>query len=262
MRARRSPGFTLLELLVVVAIIAILATLILGGLASARRRAQIAVCRNNINAIKAALSAYETDVGYYPSSPGHSAMAGAALFQNQITFAYAALRNRRALQYGGGPNSPYIEWKPEQVAHANYATISAYQWGNTNSDPSGSLPAPPQLPSTGAGNLIDQSEFDGVMSNDITYFNAQGNNVMPQGAGALVFCDPWGNPFVYVEWADIPQQTKDGLSANFVATGTGGNYTIKPHDPSKFDIYSFGPNGVNEGGFGDDITSWSTTTTN
>ena len=29
------------------------------------------------------------------------------------------------------------------------------------------------------------------------------------------------------------------------------------HDPSKFDIYSFGPNGVNEFGEGDDVTSWS-----
>jgi prepilin-type N-terminal cleavage/methylation domain-containing protein len=264
MRARRSSGFTLLELLVVVAIIAILATLILGGLASARRRAQIAVCRNNINAIKAALSAYETDVGYYPTAPNHAIATGNALFTNQITFAWAALHNRRALQFGGGPNSPYIEWKPEQVAHANYTTISNIAWGNGNSDPSGALPAPPQLQATGAGGLIDQTEFDGVMSNDINYFtSAPGmGTVGPQGSGALVFCDPWGNPFVYVEWADIPQQQKDNLSMSMPVSGTGGNATLKPHDPSKFDIWSFGPNGVNEGGTGDDITSWSTTTTN
>ena len=52
MRARRSLGFTLLELLIVVAIIGVLATLILSGLASARRRTQIAVARTNISAIR------------------------------------------------------------------------------------------------------------------------------------------------------------------------------------------------------------------
>src|SRR6476620_4562166 len=109
MRARRHgpstslrTGFTLLELLVVVAIIAVLATLILGGLASARRRTQIAVARNNIAALKAALQMYETDTGKYPTRP--TKVTDKKYFNNDITYVYAALRNRRTLQFGGGPN--------------------------------------------------------------------------------------------------------------------------------------------------------------
>src|SRR4051812_14239645 len=131
MRARRSSslGFTLLELLVVVAIIAILATLILGGLASARRRTQIAVARNNIAAIKAALQMYETDVGRYPCRANHATLTGAALFQNDMTYVWAALHNRRTLQYGGGPNSPYLDWKPEQIAKVDASGISPADFG-------------------------------------------------------------------------------------------------------------------------------------
>src|SRR5213082_2997761 len=102
--ARRSSGFTLLELHVVVCIIAILATLILGGLASARRRTMIAVTRANVNAIAAALQQYSTDQGRFPCSKAHtSAAAGAggdALFSNDICIVYAALRNRKTVKHG------------------------------------------------------------------------------------------------------------------------------------------------------------------
>ena len=46
--------------------------------------------------------------------------------------------------------------------------------------------------------------------------------------------DPWGNPYVYV-------------SVN------GGS---PEHRPRSFDLYSFGPNGVDDQGTGDDIVNW------
>ncbi|MEK7184308.1 MAG: type II secretion system protein [Patescibacteria group bacterium] len=60
-KLRKSEGFTLLELLVVVAIIAILATLILANLNRARRQAQDAKVQSEVKAISDALQLYQTD---------------------------------------------------------------------------------------------------------------------------------------------------------------------------------------------------------
>ena len=46
--------------------------------------------------------------------------------------------------------------------------------------------------------------------------------------------DPWGNPYVYI-------------SVN------GGS---PEHRPKSFDLWSFGPNGTDDGGTGDDIYNW------
>jgi general secretion pathway protein G len=68
-----TQGFTLVELLVVIATIAILAALLLTALSSAKARADSAVCKSNLRQIGVAISLYETDYGAYPfpyASPG------------------------------------------------------------------------------------------------------------------------------------------------------------------------------------------------
>lgn len=63
------------------------------------------------------------------------------------------------------------------------------------------------------------------------YMNFQTNEI----SGGQ-FIDPWGNPYVY----------RTGTNH-----GTGANYTN-----NYMDIYSFGPNGADNSGSGDDVSNW------
>jgi general secretion pathway protein G len=65
---RPSPGFTLLELLVVVAIIALLAAYVGPKYFSQVGKSEQAVARSQIEAFNRALGAYRLDVGSFPST--------------------------------------------------------------------------------------------------------------------------------------------------------------------------------------------------
>ncbi len=60
---RHRAGFTLVEMLTVVAIVAVLATLLASTLGAARQRSQQVVCRNNLRQIALATEIYHDDTG-------------------------------------------------------------------------------------------------------------------------------------------------------------------------------------------------------
>ena len=68
--ARRSAGFTLLELLTVMTILALLATVGLAGYRQKVRTAKESVLRENLFQINHALEQHRADRGKYPSSLG------------------------------------------------------------------------------------------------------------------------------------------------------------------------------------------------
>lgn len=63
---RKSLGFTLVELLIVVGIIGILATLLMANFIGVRQRARDAQRKSDIRQIQSALEIYRSDIGSYP----------------------------------------------------------------------------------------------------------------------------------------------------------------------------------------------------
>ena len=117
------PGFTLLELLVVIAIIAILAALLLPALASAKQRAQVVRCTSNFRQIGVAYLLYVDDNnGAVPSALSFGVPANdipdAAVTINE-TYLYGGVAQLLALA------NPRVFWCPSDLTNAAPAGIPA-----------------------------------------------------------------------------------------------------------------------------------------
>lgn len=78
-------GFTLIELMIVVAIIAILAGILIPNFVNARSQAQTAACESNLRSIATALELYYADNQIYPTATA-AAVAPALLTANGVPY--------------------------------------------------------------------------------------------------------------------------------------------------------------------------------
>lgn len=78
----KQKGFTLVELLVVVAIIGVLSALVMANLVGIRQRARDAQRKSDVRQIQSALELYRADLGSYPNTTGYTACSTIALTNN------------------------------------------------------------------------------------------------------------------------------------------------------------------------------------
>ena len=101
MENRRHAGFSLVELLVVVAGLGLLAAILVAAMPGARAAADAAVCRSNLRQLVAANVAYAADHGRYVAAAAD--IAGA----NSIRW-HGVRTDGRAFDAADGPLSPYL----------------------------------------------------------------------------------------------------------------------------------------------------------
>lgn len=242
-----SRRFTLIEILIVMAIVAVLSAFSLGALRRAVIKAEVARARTQLEAIQAALAMYDSDMRAYPRSQGGTTPE--ELLRDHGPYLYAGLMNRPTVTLGGGPNAPYVVGKELAVGVVtNRAVLEHYPMGSDGVTSARSLTSEEQARS-------GLPEFQGAHG--------------PGSAEPLVFLDPWGNPIHCRIWRGTRNGVRDELIRNplqrtgmdLVEHHSGdapvpGPIADRPHDPVGIDIWSNGPNGINEYGGGDDVRTW------
>jgi len=101
-RCARASGFTLIEILIVIAIISLLSSFVLVGIHLVQKRALEALAESQLTSLRSALESYYGDEGAYPG-----AGAGLDSDENGFPVLFAALFGERRPHGPGGRGAPY-----------------------------------------------------------------------------------------------------------------------------------------------------------
>jgi prepilin-type N-terminal cleavage/methylation domain-containing protein len=212
---RKSPGFTLVELMVVLAIIGLLSSLMLAGLAGVRQRAKVDKTKSTIRKLhEIVMPRYESYLRRRVSVNGSTppARATSRLIRQRFLMAAEMPDSWRDVDPGGslplvtGPMRAYAAYKTALTANAANTTWTAnasrYE---------------------GAECLAMIVMFGGVDSDAMEHFRDDEVGDIDRD-GAIEFWDAWGRPIGFIRWP-----------AGFASPWQSRNATENPDpfDPSR-----------------------------
>jgi prepilin-type N-terminal cleavage/methylation domain-containing protein len=129
-RAEGQRGFTLIELMIVVAIIAVLASILIPNFLNARAQAQTAACMANLNQIATAAELYYADQDTYPATgavaAGGSFVATGVDYLGNTPHDQAATPGDTYTFTNNGTNLGYTIACPASAVHP-YSTLAKLQ---------------------------------------------------------------------------------------------------------------------------------------
>lgn len=220
---RNASGFSLVELLVVIGIIGILASIILPVLGNAKQRAKIAKAKLEMRDFENALAAYKSDYKMFPMSPAVQAASSA----------------NADFTYGDGSvvlNGTGTERSNEELV----AILSDWEFYQSNNNPT-----------------VNQNHALNFRKKDYLQVNQLVQPGDPGHGTDAVWRDPWGNPYIVTLDLNYDDQVMDafyrlqavsqqngssgymGTVNNVDAGGNGNNFSIR----KSVAVWSFGPDG-------------------
>jgi prepilin-type N-terminal cleavage/methylation domain-containing protein len=131
MKTQRYTGFTVVEMLIVISIIAILMAMLVPVLASVRRRAQVKAARALIDGIQDALGRYYIDFDEYP--PSNTSGLNGAVDPSSLYNYLAGPKGKGFDTVQGGVtrhHDPYMVLPPEYVQRSAGSTLIVDAWGS------------------------------------------------------------------------------------------------------------------------------------